>query len=162
MNDNKKQKGNWYLLLVGVVLGSVITIGAFWVIPLDFNKAKNSVIHTVKNINWGFRETKVITTTTEKDEKGKITKTTESEQPQSGKTVWDFLDLSSRLAVPILLFTLGYQLQKRDKEKEKEEQDRRKEERKKEDEREQKRAERQAELEREIAQDNLAEEAIQR
>ena len=142
MSDNKKQKGNWRLLLVGVVLGSVITIGAFWITPLDFNKAKNPIIDKVKNVNWdelknaswkliGLGETKVITTTTDENNK-----TTESEQTHPSKTLWDLMEIA---LVPILLATLTYVYQRRDKEKER----------------------KQAELEKEIAQDNLAEEAIQ-
>ena len=129
MTSNKKQGSNWHLLLVGVVLVSVITAGAFWITPLDFNKAKNSINNKVKNVNWGFGETKVITTNTETDEQGKVLKITESEQTKSGKTLWDWLDL---LAVPVLIAGFGLWFQSK--------QDKR---------------------EREIAQDNLADEAIQ-
>ncbi len=142
MSNDKKPKGNWRLLLVGVVLGSVITAGGFWITPLDFSKAKNSVINMVKNVNWGtlkngswkligLGETKVITTS-----KNKNNQTTVSEQIHPPKTFWDLMEI---LAVPILLATLTYVYQRRDKAKELE----------------------QANLEREIAQDNLAEEAIQ-
>ena len=129
-------------LLLVVILVSLIAVGDFQIYP--------SVINIVKNLNgdWtGFSETKVITTTTEKNEQGQIQKTTISEQTHSGKTLWDWLELSSRLAVPILIAVFGYQVQKRDKEKEKE--------------LEGKQAEQKAKLEREIAQNNLAEEAIQ-
>lgn len=136
MSDYKKQKGNWRLLLVGVVLGSVITVGGFWITPLDLNKAKNLIINKV---NWGLGETKVITTNTETDKQGQVVKITKSEQTKSGKTIWDGLELSSRLLVPILIFIFGLWFQNRD----------------------QKKAEKQANLEREIAQNNLDEEAIQ-
>lgn len=80
MSDDKKPKGNWRLLLVGIFLGSVITAEAFLVFPSDFNKAKN--------VNWGFGQTKVITTNTETDKQGQVVKITESEQTQPGKTFW--------------------------------------------------------------------------
>ncbi len=92
MSNDKKQKGNWRLVLVGVVLGSLITAGVFLITSIDFNKAKNSknsVVTTVKNVGWdwtGF----------------------------SGKTFWNWLEL---LAVPILLTTLGYLYQRGDKKK---------------------------------------------
>ncbi len=120
MSDDKKQKSNWGLVLVGVILVSVITVA-------------NSE-QTIKWADWtGF----------------------------SGKTLWDLLELSSRLLVPILLFIFGLWFQNRDKKKEKEEQDRLERERQEQTELERKRAEQQAELEREIAKDNRAEEAIQ-
>ena len=149
MSDEKKPKSswsiNWRLLLVVVILVSLITVGDFRIYP--------SVINIVKNLDgdWtGFGETQVITTNTEKDQQGQIQKTTISEPTHSGKTFWDWLELGSRLAVPILLFFFGYQFQQRDK-KRAEEQERL----------EKERAEEQAKLERGIAQDNLAEEAIQ-
>lgn len=112
MNADKRPKGNWRLLLVGVFLGSVITAGAFLVFPSDFNKAKN--------VNWGFGETKVITTNTETDRQGQVVKITESEQTKPGKTFWDWLELIIRSSlVPLVIFILGRQFQKRDKEKEK-------------------------------------------
>ena len=55
------------------------------------------------------------------------------------KTLWDYLELSSRLAIPIVLFGFGYQFQQRDRQRTKQ----------------------QAQLSRAIAQDKLAEEAIQ-
>ncbi len=85
-----------------------------------------------------------------KTETSPIEKFTETTKYQSEKTLWDWLELVGTLAVPILLFILGYQFQQRDKEKEKAEQDRRENEQKA-----------QTKLEREIAQDNLAEETIQ-
>jgi len=145
MSSDKSKKNIFFLLVV--VLGFVITVGAFWIIPLDFSRVQNSVINRVRSINWGFGETKVITTTTEKDPQGEIIRTTESEQPQSGKTVWDGLDL---LIVPILLAVLGYKLQRRDRENAAEKKAQL-----------EKQREQQAELERKIAHDNLAEEAIQ-
>ncbi len=92
MSNNKKQKANWHLLLVGVVLGSVITVGAFWISSSDFNRAKKSVVNTGKNLNrdWtGF----------------------------DGKTLWHFLELAGALAVPILIAVIGHQLEQRDKER---------------------------------------------
>ncbi|MDJ0648565.1 MAG: pentapeptide repeat-containing protein [Xenococcaceae cyanobacterium MO_188.B19] len=155
MNDDNKQKGNWRLiLLVGFVLGSVIAVEAFRIYPSGFNEAKNSIINRVKNFNgsWtGFAETKVITTNTETDKQEQVLKITENEEIYSKKTLWDWLELASRLAVPILLAVFWYQLQKRDKEKDKGEQIRREDEQKA-----------KAQLERELTQDNLAEEAIQK
>ncbi len=150
MSDDKKQKGSWRLLLVAVALGSVIFVGY-----------KN------KDREWaewtGFGETTVTTTKKlETDKKGNIIKKTPiNEQIRSRKTFWDLLELSSRLAVPILLAVFGYQVQKRDKEREKDEQTRRETEQKEEQNRREKEQEAQAQLEREIAQNNLAEEAIQ-
>lgn len=57
----------------------------------------------------------------------------------SGKTLWDWLELSSRLAIPILILFIGNQFQRRDKKK----------------------SEEQAELDRSLANDNLSEEAMQ-
>ena len=141
MSDDKKQKGNWRLVLIGVVLSSVITVGAFWITPSDLDRAKNLVVNRVKNLKWdfGIGETKVITTSIEKDRQGKILKTTTSKETHPGKTLWDLLELAGTLAVPILIAVLGHQFQQRDKKK----------------------AEEQAKLEREIVNDNLSEEAIQ-
>ncbi len=130
---NKKQKGNWRLVLAGVILGSVITVGAFWITPIVIKKARTLPDWT------GFGETKVITTTKEKDKKGQIQKTTISEQPYYGITLRELLELAGTLAVPILIFIFGLWFQQREN----------------------KRAEEQAKLERGIAKDNLAEEAIQ-
>ncbi|MDJ0682167.1 MAG: pentapeptide repeat-containing protein [Xenococcaceae cyanobacterium MO_167.B52] len=155
MSDDKKQKGNWRLiLLVGVIFGSVIAVEALRIYPSDFNKAKNSVINRVKNPNWGwtsFDEAEVSTTNTPIDQQEQVVKIAQSEQTRFRKTVWDWLELSSRLAIPILLAVFAYQLQKRDKEKDKGEQIRREDEQKA-----------QAQLERELTQDNLAEEATQK
>ncbi len=148
---SKKQKSswslNWSLLLVVVILVAVITVGDFRIYPLVVNRAKTT--------NWaertGFGETKVITKTVETDEQREIIKETPtSVQIYPHKTLWDVLELSSRLLVPIWLFIWGIWFQKRDKEKEKEEQKRLQEERNQ-----------QEQLEKELAENNLAEEAIQ-
>ena len=52
MSDDKKKNGNWHLLLLGLVLGSVITVGGAWFYPLDFNRAKNSVVKIGKHFDW--------------------------------------------------------------------------------------------------------------
>ncbi|WP_341532188.1 pentapeptide repeat-containing protein (plasmid) [Nostoc sp. UHCC 0302] len=71
---------------------------------------------------------------------GKIIKVRkETEQFQSGKTLWDWLSLAGTLAIPILVAILGYQFQRR----------------------EQKRTEQQSNLEREIAEINSREEGIE-
>ena len=101
-------------LLAAVILSTVITVGASKIYPTNFNKAKNSIVNVVQNFSWGWTGF-------------------------SGKTLWDVLELSSRLAIPVLIAVFTYIVQKRDKEK----------------------TEEQAELEREIARNNLAEEAIQ-
>ena len=112
-------------LLAVAILGSVITFGASQIYPLSFNKAKNAAVNLVQNLNWSWTGL-------------------------SGKTLWDVLELSSRLAIPVLIAVFTYVVQKRDKEKIKEQ-----------DERDKKKAEKQAEVERDIASNNLAEEAIQ-
>lgn len=134
MKADKKHKGNWRLVLIGIVLGFIITVGAFLALPLNFNQAKISTINIVKNINWswtGFGETEVTTISIKED-----SETTINKQIHPAKTLWNWLEL---LAVPILLTTFTFLYQRRDKEKES----------------------KQAELEREIAKDNLLEEAIQ-
>jgi uncharacterized protein YjbI with pentapeptide repeats len=138
MKNKPKKKGKWHLLLVGVVLGSVITVGGFLIYPSDFNRAKNSVVNKVKNFNWGFGKS---TTKEESIEKKNQTKTspiekyTETTKHQPGKTFWDWLQLG---AVPLVIAILGLWFQQREN----------------------KRAEEQDNREREIAQGNLAEEAI--
>ena len=131
MSDDKKQKGNWRLLLVGVVLGSVITVGYL----IDKNKDREWAVWT------GFGETTVSTTKKlETDKKGDIIKKTPiNEQIRPRKTLWDWLGLAGTLAVPILIFIFGLLFQQREQE----------------------RAEKQAELERGTAKDNLSEQAIQ-
>ena len=114
MSDEKKQKGNWRLVLVGVVLGSVITVGAVGIYP--------SVVNRAKNINWadgnGWRESTTREETRQKKEKaGSFT---ESRKDQAEKTLGDWLELADRLAVPMLvtvIFYLGQQFQKREREK---------------------------------------------
>ena len=93
MSDDNKQKGNWRLLLVGVVLGSVITVGAFWIYPSIFNQeAENPSAKRVKmdeKPNWGWTGF-------------------------SGKTLWDWLELGALGAVPFMIFILGRQFRKKD------------------------------------------------
>ncbi len=124
-------------LLVGIALGSVLTVGAFTIVPDIAKNTKNLICS-----DWtGFCEDKTSSESVEKTiNQGKetITKKTTTTQFQSGKTLWDLLQLSGSLAIPVLLVILGYQLQSRD----------------------QKRAEKQAALEREIASANLREEAL--
>ena len=125
--DDKKHKGNWRSLLVGVVLGSVITIGAF-----------TQVERT------GFLVNAPVALAQEDgiEEEQEDSKQDENEPDffsSLKKPLWDWLNLSSRLLVPILIFGFGLWFQNRDK----------------------KRAEEQDIRERELAKDNLAEEAIQ-
>ena len=119
MSDDKRLKGIWRLLLVGVVLGSVITVGASWIFPSEFDQAKKSVVNTVKNLDWdwtGFGEGTIREETRQKKDKdGPFTETTKY---QSGKTLWDLLELAGTLAVPTLIAVLGYQFQQRQKEAE--------------------------------------------
>ncbi|MDJ0647424.1 MAG: hypothetical protein QNJ60_01850 [Xenococcaceae cyanobacterium MO_188.B19] len=80
-------------------------------------------VNTSKTLKWadwtGFGENKVSTTIKiEKDNTGKIKRTPINEELRSGKTFWDWLELSSRLAVPILIAVFGYQVQQRQKEAE--------------------------------------------
>ncbi len=134
MSDDKKQKGKWHLLLIGVVLGSVITVGGFLIYPSDFNNAKKTVVNTVKNLDWGwtgfFGGTTTEVTRERKTETSPIEKFTRTTKYQPGKTFWDLLQLG---AVPLVIAILGLWFQHK--------QDKR---------------------EREIAQGNLAEEAIQK
>ncbi len=143
MTDDKKQKDNrrflrqlrdrlsqevenWRrLLFLGVAaLVSVIAVGYL----IDHNKNREWADWT------GFGEGITIEETRQKkDDTGPFT---ETKKYQSGKTLWDLLELA---AVPILIVFIGYQLEVRDR----------------------KRNEKQAELQRKLAQDNLAEEAIQ-
>ena len=100
-------------LLTVAILGAIITFRASQIYPLSFNKTQKTTINLVQKA-WdltGFYD----------------------------KKLWDWLELSSRLAIPILIAVFTYIVQKRDKEK----------------------TEKQAELEREIARNNLAEEGIQ-
>ncbi len=119
MSNNKKQKADWRLLLVGVVLGSVITVGAFWIYPSDFNKAKQSVVNKLRNLDWdwtGFFKGTTKEVSIERKTKGSpIEKFTVTTKYQSGKTLWNFLELAGTLAVPILIVVIGYQLEQREK-----------------------------------------------
>ncbi len=116
MKRRKKVIGS---LLAVTILGSVITFGASQIYPLSFNKTKNAAVNLVQNLNWSWTGL-------------------------SGKKLWDVLELSSRLAIPVLIAVFTYVVQKRDKEKIKEQ-----------DERDKKKAEKQAKVEREIASNNL-------
>lgn len=110
MSNNKKQKGNRRLLLIGAVLASVFIVGAFGITPIVFKRPKN-----LKWADWtGFGKTEVITTTKKEDDK-----TTVSTQTHPGKTFWDWFEL---LAVPILIAFFGYQFQQIDKKRASEEQ----------------------------------------
>lgn len=121
MSNNKKPKSIWQLFLNVTVVVFVIAAGCLTYKNKDREWA-----------NWtGFGEIKVITTTIDKNDE-----TTVSEQIHPPKTLWNLIEIS---LVPILLATLTYIYQRRDKEKER----------------------KQAELEREIAGNNLSEELIQ-
>lgn len=104
----------WHLIIGGVALGSVITAGIFLVPPVVASKS-----WPLKWPDWtGIGEDTIKKKSTERKggENGSIEKVTFTDEAQSGKTLWDFLELFSALAVPCLLFYLGYQLQQRDKE----------------------------------------------
>ena len=100
MSNNKKQKGNWLSLLVGVVLGSFIVVAL--------------IILTWTN-GTGFFEGTTKEESIERKTKGDpIEKFTETVKYQSGKTLWYFLELAGTLAVPILIAFFGHQFQKRE------------------------------------------------
>ena len=131
-------------LLLLAASGSLIIIATFWIYPLITNKFK-----AVNYPKWtGLSESITIEET--RNRKDKIGSFTETKKYQSGKTLWNWLELSSMLAVPVLIAILGYQFQKRDKEKIEQQAKL-----------ERKRAEQQAKLELKIANDNLSESAIQ-
>ena len=138
MSEEQKRTSNWGALLVILVLIAVIAVGIGGrIYPSDFHRTKNSIISLVKNPKrkeTGLGETQAMTTKTLPDYQSTLSKLIPWE-----KTLWDYVELSSRLAVPLVLFGFGYQFQQR----------------------EQKKTEQQAELSRGIAQDKLAEEAIQ-
>jgi hypothetical protein len=146
--------GNWRVLLVGAVLGSVITAGAFAVFPLIVSKGK-----PLKWADWtGFGEGTTISTSTEKNTKGQIQKITTTEQPQPGKTLWDVLAL---VLVPGLLAWLSYQFQQMERKRADEQAKAEKRQSEQRAEAEKKQSEQRAEVEREIASANLREEALQ-
>lgn len=101
-------------VIAGFVLGTIITSGAFLIPPIFVSNSS-----AWRWADWtGVGEDKVISKATERTggESGAIQKVTFTEVPQPGKTLWDFLGLSGSLAVPFLLFYLGSQIQKKDKE----------------------------------------------
>lgn len=105
---------NWRVLLTGVSLGFLLTIGVFAIVSTITNKDKS-----LKWADWtGFGEDKTIEVSIEKNNKEEIVKRTETTKPQSGKTLWDVLELSGTLAVPVLLVILSYQFQLRDQKRE--------------------------------------------
>ncbi len=59
----------------------------------------------------GFEEGKTITTSIEKAPNGKIIKTVTTEKPEPGKTLWDLLQLTGTLAVPLVIAFLGFRFQ---------------------------------------------------
>ena len=138
INNNWQQTINWrslsgILLLVPIVV--VGTLGRNF--DSVFPRTRNSVVSLVNTLEGkenGLIVTQARTTTTIKNDQS-----TPSQLISSEKTLWDYLEISSQLAIPILLLVFGYQFQQR----------------------EQKRTEQQAQLSREIARDKLAEEAIQ-
>ena len=150
MSNEKKPPSNWlssptiiWRLLLVVVVVLVITIGAYGMTPISVKKAENR-----SWIDWAkIGETQVTTTI---DKKGKNPENLTNEEIHSEKMLGDILELSSELAIPILLFYFGYQflqIQKKRAEQQAE--------------LENQRVNAQAELEKGIAKDNLSEEAIQ-
>jgi uncharacterized protein YjbI with pentapeptide repeats len=102
------------LLILGVALGSVITTGIFLIPPGLENRS-----WTWRWADWtGIGEDTIKKKSIERKggEKGSIEKVVFTDEIQSGKTLWDFLELVSALAVPFLLLYLGNQLQQKDKE----------------------------------------------
>jgi len=100
--------------MIGVALGSVITAGIFLIYPVLETKSR-----TWKWADWtGIGEDTIQKKSTERKggENGSIEKVTFTEEIQSGKTLWDFLELISALAVPFLLLYLGNRIQQKDKE----------------------------------------------
>lgn len=127
------------LLLLKVSWNSILKAAA-----IVFLFAAGYLVSENKNREWadwtGFGETTVTTTNElKKDRKGQIQKTPIKEEISSEKTLWDVLELGSRLLVPVLIFLFGLWFQQREKE----------------------RIDQQNKLESQIARDNLAEEAIQ-
>ncbi len=150
MSNEKKPPSNWlssptiiWRLLLVVVVVLVITIGAYGMTPISVKKAENR-----SWIDWAkIGETQVTTTI---DKKGKNPENLTNEEIYSQKMLGDILEVSSELAIPILLFYFGYQflqIQKKRAEQQAE--------------LENQRVNAQAELEKGIAKDNLSEEAIQ-
>jgi len=143
MNKNIKKKlalpSNWRKLLMSAVLGSFLTAGAFAII----SKGQN-----LKWADWtGFGEDTTKEESLEKNAKGQIQKLTYTTKYQSGKALWDWLELAGTLAVPILILILSYQFQRREQKRAAEQAEAEKE-----------KAEQQAELERERVATNLREE----
>ncbi len=106
MSNNKKQKGNRRLLLIRAVLAAVFIVGAFLISPIVINRAK-----TLKcpDPDWtGFCEGTTKEESIESKTKGSpIEKFIETTKYQSGKTLWDGLELFGTLAVPILIAFFG-------------------------------------------------------
>lgn len=130
----KTKFNNRYRQLVGVFLLSFLLIaGVFTIFPVIGNKAK-----TLKWAEWtGFGEDTTRSESVEtKTDTGKKTVTT---QFQSGKTLWDVLELAGTLAIPVLLTILGIWFQQKEQE----------------------RAEKKAQIEKDIANENLRDEALQ-
>ncbi|MBW4458449.1 MAG: hypothetical protein KME55_40985 [Nostoc indistinguendum CM1-VF10] len=100
-------KFNWRVLPIKVFLGFLLTVGAFVTFSTIANKNKS-----FKWADWtGFGEDKTTEVSIEKNDREKVVKRTETTKPQSGKTLWDVLELSGTLAVPVLLVILSYQFQ---------------------------------------------------
>ena len=139
MSKEQKRKINGGSRLGLFVFIAVIAVGALGKIESsDFPRTKNSIISLVKTFprkETGFGQTQARTTKTLPDDQSKVRQLISWEK----RLFWDYLELSSRLAVPLVLLGFGSQFQQREK----------------------KRTEQQAKLSREIAQDKLAEEAIQ-
>jgi hypothetical protein len=82
--------GRTWLIIPGIITALAVSQPVLW--PDGF----------------GIKADKSITTTVEKDSRGKITKTVAITKAEPGKTLWDWLSL---LGVPISLAILGYWLQ---------------------------------------------------
>ncbi|MBF2074469.1 MAG: pentapeptide repeat-containing protein [Synechococcales cyanobacterium C42_A2020_086] len=102
----------WRVLLAGLIVGSLMTAGVFAGFPVMSH-------WRWKWPDWtGIGEETITKTSTERlgRETGQIQRVTITEEPVPGKKLWDFLELSGTLAIPILLVYLGSQIQKKDRE----------------------------------------------
>ena len=136
------------------VLVAVVVLGLGLMVPLLF-KNNDGRLEWADWTGFGADITKV--QSTERNAEGQIQKITTTEALRSGKTLWDCLGLAGMIAVPILLFSWGTQLQKRENKRvaEQAQLERDAQEREKE------RAAKQAQQEKDIVAINLRDEALQ-
>lgn len=100
----------WRNWLLGVVLGIIVCLMIVF--------ALSARGRTILCADWtGFCEDTTREESIEKNVNGQIQKRTEITKHQSGKTLWDALELAGVIAVPILLVVLGYQFQRKDQQR---------------------------------------------